>query len=110
MRLIFLFLFPIALFAQNPLKTAGVPHWPTTPAKNPTTQGGEFAVDTVNRVYQFNRLTGDWAFAGYWVQRISGCASPGYTPSRTQSPVVYNACDSRVLSRLTFRVRATRFR
>jgi hypothetical protein len=94
MRLIFLFLFPIALFAQNPLKTAGVPHWPTTPAKNPTTQGGEFAVDTVNRVYQFNRLTGDWAFAGYWVQRISGCASPGYTPSRTQSPVVYNACDS----------------
>jgi hypothetical protein len=33
-------------------------------------------------------------FVGYFVQRISGCSAPNYTPAYTQSRVVINACDS----------------
>lgn len=83
-----------ASFGQTPIFTAGVSYTAAPPTYNPGNTGSRWVIDTASwQLYE--RTTGStWISAGYRIQTISGCTSPAYTPTKYQSDIVVNGCDS----------------
>lgn len=81
---------------NNIYRTAGVAYTIGPPTFRPGASGTRFAVDTVTMLWyeSLDINTGDWIKSGHRIQEITGCAAPGYVPTKHQSPMVINACDS----------------
>lgn len=81
---------------NNIYRTAGVAYTIGPPTFRPGASGTRFAVDTVTMLWyeSLDINTGDWIKSGHRIQEITGCAAPGYVPTKHQSPMVVNACDS----------------
>jgi len=92
-------LFFILLFISAPvfgqtLYTTGVTFCAGVPVHNPGTTGAKWALDTTTWNLYVRSYGTTWTLIGNnWIQNISGCAAPAYTPTKHQSKVVINACD-----------------
>jgi len=92
-------LFFILLFVSAPvfgqtLYTTGVTFCAGVPVHNPGTTGAKWALDTTTWNLYVRSYGTTWTLIGNnWIQNISGCAAPAYTPTKHQSKVVINACD-----------------
>lgn len=83
---------PALVYGQAPIFTAGLTYTNGAPTHNPGSTGSRFAVDTVNWNLYTRTITNSWIQVGDWLQPISGCAAPAYTPTKYQSVFVVNAC------------------
>lgn len=78
---------------QGIVKGAGISYTSGAPTYTPG-KGSEVAIDTVTGVWYEYATPGGWRSSGYRIQVVSGCVPPAYTPSKKQSPLVVNGCDS----------------
>jgi len=91
-------LFFILLFISAPvfgqtLYTTGVTFCAGVPVHNPGTTGAKWALDTTTWNLYVRSYGTTWTLIGNnWIQNISGCAAPAYTPTKFQSNVAINAC------------------
>jgi hypothetical protein len=96
--LILLLFLPLLAFGQvnNVAFTSGISYTNGAPTFKPGTIGSRWAIDTVTfQLYESVASGGgSWLPAGYRVGTISGCSKPLYTPTKHQSLIVVNGCDS----------------
>ena len=96
--LLLLLFLPLIAFGQvnNVAFTSGISYTNGTPTFKPGTVGSRWAIDTVTfQLYESVASGGgSWLPAGYRVGTISGCSKPLYTPTKHQSLIVVNGCDS----------------
>jgi hypothetical protein len=96
--LILLLFLPSLAFGQvnNVAFTSGISYTNGAPTFKPGTVGSRWAIDTVTfQLYESVASGGgSWLPAGYRVGTISGCSKPLYTPTKHQSLIVVNGCDS----------------
>ena len=89
---------PLIAFGQvnNVAFTSGISYTNGAPTFKPGTVGSRWAIDTVTfQLYESVASGGgSWLPAGYRVGTISGCSKPLYTPTKHQSLIVVNGCDS----------------
>ena len=89
---------PLTVFGQvnNVAFTSGISYTNGAPTFKPGTVGSRWAIDTVTFQLYENVASGggSWLPAGYRVGNISGCSKPLYTPTKHQSLIVVNGCDS----------------
>ena len=89
---------PLTAFGQvnNVAFTSGISYTNGAPTFKPGTVGSRWAIDTVTFQLYENVASGggSWLPAGYRVGTISGCSKPLYTPTKHQSLIVVNGCDS----------------
>jgi hypothetical protein len=89
---------PLLAFGQvnNVAFTSGISYTNGAPTFKPAATGSRWAIDTVTFQLYENVASGggSWLPAGYRVGTISGCSKPLYTPTKHQSIIVVNACDS----------------
>ena len=89
---------PLTAFGQvnNVAFTSGISYTNGAPTFKPGTVGSRWAIDTVTFQLYENVASGggSWLPAGYRVGNISGCSKPLYTPTKHQSLIVVNGCDS----------------
>lgn len=89
---------PLIAFGQvnNVAFTSGISYTNGAPTFKPGTVGSRWAIDTVTFQLYENVASGggSWLPAGYRVGTISGCSKPLYTPTKHQSLIVVNGCDS----------------
>ena len=89
---------PLLAFGQvnNVAFTSGISYTNGAPTFKPGTVGSRWAIDTVTFQLYENVASGggSWLPSGYRVGTISGCSKPLYTPTKHQSIIVVNACDS----------------
>jgi hypothetical protein len=80
-------------FGQT-IYSAGVTYTNGAPTHNPGNTGSKYAVDTVAWEWYVRSYGTTWQKIGNnWIQNVSGCSAPAYTPTKHQSKVVINACD-----------------
>lgn len=95
--LIIAFIFAwICVYAQTPLYTTGFTFCNGVPTHNPGTNGAKYAIDTVTFNLYVRSYGTSWTLIGQggnWIQNISGCSAPAYTPTKFQSKIVINACN-----------------
>jgi len=90
---ILLLFFAAPVFGQT-LYTTGVTFCAGVPVHNPGTTGAKWALDTTTWNLYVRSYGTTWTLIGNnWIQNISGCSAPAYTPTKHQSKVVINACD-----------------
>lgn len=96
--LLLLLFLPLIAFGQvnNVAFTSGISYTNGAPTFKPGTVGSRWAIDTVTfQLYEsIASGGGSWLPAGYRVGTISGCSKPLYTPTKHQSLIVVNGCDS----------------
>jgi hypothetical protein len=96
--LLLLLFSPLIAFGQvnNVAFTSGISYTNGAPTFKPGTVGSRWAIDTVTfQLYESVASGGgSWLPAGYRVGTISGCSKPLYTPTKHQSLIVVNGCDS----------------
>lgn len=84
-----------ALAQPNNIKfNAGVAYTVGAPTFKPMSTGSRVAIDTATYIWyeSLDPNTNQWISKGFWIQEITGCAAPGYTPSKHQSIYVTNTC------------------
>jgi len=92
--LFFILLFISAPVIGQTLYTTGVTFCAGVPVHNPGTTGAKWALDTTTWNLYVRSYGTTWTLIGNnWIQNISGCAAPAYTPTKHQSKVVINACN-----------------
>ena len=69
-------------FSQTTInRTAGVTYTNGVPTADPGARGSLIAVDvTTWREYEWNAGNSTWVHRGFFIQEISGCATPAFTP------------------------------
>jgi len=69
-------------FSQTTInRTAGVTYTNGVPTADPGARGSLIAVDiTTWREYEWNAGSSTWVHRGFFIQEISGCATPAFTP------------------------------
>jgi len=96
-------LFILLLFVWAPafgqtLYTTGVTFCASAPIHNPGTNGAKWALDTTTWNLYIRSYGTTWTLIGNnWVQDVSGCSAPAYTPTKFQSRLAINACDPKEL-------------
>jgi len=95
--ILFFFAAPDAVFSQT-LYTTGVTFCASAPTHNPGTTGAKWALDTTTWNLYIRSYGTTWTLIGNnWVQDVSGCSAPAYTPTKFQSRLAINACDPKEL-------------
>jgi len=95
--ILFFFAAPVAVFGQT-LYTTGVTFCASAPSHNPGTNGAKWALDTTTWNLYIRSYGTTWTLIGNnWVQDVSGCSAPAYTPTKFQSRLAINACDPKEL-------------
>lgn len=81
-------------FAQSNL---WAPPWCITnaaPTFNPGSKGCRIVLDTTDQTFYLWKIGTTWVEIGKTIDEILGCVPPAYTPTKWQSSVVLNDCDS----------------
>ena len=95
--ILFLFAAPVA-YGQTSLFSAGITYCNGAPAHNPGNTGSRYAIDTVTYNLYIRRHTNAWGLIGNnWIQNISGCSAPAYTPTKYNPKLAINTCDPKEL-------------
>ena len=95
--ILFLFAAPVA-YGQTSLFSAGITYCNGAPAHNPGNTGSRYAIDTVTYNLYIRRHTNAWGLIGNnWIQNISGCSAPAYTPTKYNPQLAINTCNPKEL-------------
>jgi len=73
------------------------PPWCITnapPTFNPGSKGCRIVLDTTDQTFYLWKIGTTWVEIGKTIDEILGCVPPAYTPTKWQSEVVLNDCDS----------------